>query len=381
MSGNKNLHDAMKAKQDEFYTQKADIERELVHYKAHFKDKIVYCNCDDPKDGPNASEFWQFFVRNFNDWQLKKLIATHYEPDETTFSYKIETGPDDNGQFSMFNYTAKKRAIKSNGDFRSQPCVNLLKQADIVVTNPPFSLFREYVAQLMKYNKKFVIIGNQNAITYKEIFPLIKDNKIWLGYHSGHTWFGTPDGYKIPERYLTVDKDKMRSNGYMIDASGKIWRNLGNICWFTNLDINKRHEPIDLRGHYSYYENPERYPKYDNYDAIEVSKVDDIPYDYDGVMGVPITFMDKYCPEQFEIVGMTSGRNEFDKSAWPIKRYENALQHNQDGSTTGGSKANTRATILLKDAPRGIYYTADNADGPLQIVYARILIRRRGGEK
>ena len=293
MSGNKNLHDAMKAKQDEFYTQKADIERELVHYKAHFKDKIVYCNCDDPCDGENASEFWKFFVRNFNDWQIKKLIATHYEPDETTFSYKIETGPDKNGQFSMLNYKAKKHAIKSNGDFRSDSCIRLLKQADIVVTNPPFSLFREYVAQLMQYNKKFVIIGPRNAITYKEIFPLISSNKIWLGY-----------GFKNSDAYFRIDEKNAAKYAAGVYNPETGFVHFRNCTWFTNLDINKRHEPIDLRGHYSYYENPERYPKYDNYNAIEVSKVDDIPYDYDGVMGVPITFMDKYCPEQFEIVGL-----------------------------------------------------------------------------
>ncbi|MBR0095647.1 MAG: hypothetical protein IJP88_00505, partial [Synergistaceae bacterium] len=207
----------------------------------------------------------------------------------------------------MFNYTAKKRAIKSNGDFRSLPCVNLLKQADIVVTNPPFSLFREYVAQLMKYNKKFVIIGNVNCVTYKEIFPLIKDNKMWMGVsiHSGDRKFYVPEYYPL------------KAAGCGIDEEGRRFIRVKGVRWFTNLDINKRHEPIDLRGHYSYYENPERYSKYDNYDAIEVSKVDDIPYDYDGVMGVPITFMDKYCPEQFEIIGATESEGKgFSSGLW-----------------------------------------------------------------
>ena len=303
MSGNKNLNQAMKARQDEFYTQKDDIEAELWHYKKHFNDKVVYCNCDDPCDGPMASEFWKFFVRNFNDWGLKKLIATHYERDEKNFSYKIEAGPDKNGQFNFMG-TPKRTPIKSNGDFRSDSCIRLLKQADIVVTNPPFSLFREYVAQLIKYNKKFVIIGNQNALTYKEIFPLLQQNLVWLGHNSGDMEF------KVPEYY------EPRQTRYWVDETGQKWRSMGNICWFTNLDISKRHEPIDLRGNY-YYGNEEKYPKYDNYDAIEVSRTDDIPIDYMGVMGVPITFMDKYCPEQFEIIGATESEGKgFSAGLW-----------------------------------------------------------------
>ena len=368
MSGNKNLNQAMKARQDEFYTQKDDIEAELWHYKKHFNDKVVYCNCDDPCDGPMASEFWKFFVRNFNDWGLKKLIATHYERDEKNFSYKIEAGPDKNGQFK-FPGTPKRTPIKSNGDFRSDSCIRLLKQADIVVTNPPFSLFREYVAQLIKYNKKFVIIGPRNAITYKEIFPLISSNKIWLGYGFIHS-----DAYfRLPEKNAADHAAKYAAGVYNPETGLVHFR---NCTWFTNLDITKRHEPIELRGNY-YYGNEEKYPKYDNYDAIEVSRTDDIPIDYMGVMGVPITFMDKYCPEQFEILGITSGRKEFSEKAWPIKRYENAMQHNPDGSIVNGSKANTRATILLDHTPSEIYYTADNADGPMKIMYARILIRRR----
>jgi len=183
--------------------------------------------------------------------------------------------------------------LRGTGDFRSLECEKLLDEADIVCTNPPFSLFREYVAQLVKHDKKFLIIGNQNAITYKEFFPLIKENKVWLGYHSGHTVFNVPDNYEIPEQYKTADRKKLRSNGYIVDANGKlIQRNLGNICWFTNLDHHKRHEPLDLIRTYS----PEEHPKYDNYDAINVNKVADIPKDYDGAMGVPISFLEKILP-------------------------------------------------------------------------------------
>ncbi len=268
MAGNKNLTDAKKAKNDEFYTQRADIEAELSHYEKHFRNKIVYCNCDDPEE----SEFWKFFVRVFQPWGLKKLIATHYDPNVHNFSYKLEAMSDKNKKFTMYEEPIKT-PLPCNGDFRSKACIELLKEADIVVTNPPFSLFREYVAQLMEYGKKFVIIGNMNAITYKEFFPLVKDNKVWIGYmHLKH--FLQPDG--------TI-------------------KTFGNIMWFTNLDIKKRHVPIDLRGNY-YKGHEDKYPKYDNYDAINVDKVADIPIDYDGVMGVPITFLDKYCPEQFEIV-------------------------------------------------------------------------------
>lgn len=361
MAGNKSLNAAGVAKQDEFYTQRADIERELQHYKKFFEGKVVYCNCDDPE----TSEFWRFFTRVFRDWHLRKLMATHYDPDEKNFAYKLELTEDTNGDGRIdWNDEPVRTQIPCNGDFRSAACIELLKEADIVCTNPPFSLFREYVAQLMQYKKDFLIIGSQNNVTYKEIFPLLKGNKLWLGYYAGDMAF------KVPPYY------EPRATRYWQDETGQKWRSMGNICWYTNLDIDKRHEQLDLRG--NYYEST-KYPAYDNYNAIEVKKVADIPCDYAGVMGVPITFLQHYSPDQFEVIGLTTGRNEFGKDAWPSKRYVNALQHNKNGSVVNGSKANTRATIL-NDHPTGVYYTADNADGKFEIVYARVLIRNKHPE-
>ena len=273
MAKNKNLHQAKTAKNDEFYTQLTDIEKELSHYRAHFKDKIILCNCDDP----TWSEFWRYFHLNFEFFGLKKLISTHYSATERTYKLEYTGGDDTNIEDGI------KTDLLQNGDFRSDECIEILKQADIVVTNPPFSLFREYVAQLIEYDKKFIIIGSQNAITYKEFFPLLKDNKVWLGHTS-------------PKEFLQPD-----------DSIKKF----GNISWFTNLNISKRHEKLILWQRY-YDDNGDksadadtRYPKYDDYDAINVDRVADIPVDYDGVMGVPITFLDKFCPEQFEILGIS----------------------------------------------------------------------------
>ena len=309
---NKNLNAAKTAKKDEFYTQLTDIERELQHYWPHFRDKVVLCNCDDPYE----SNFFKYFALRFNQLGLKKLICTCYdgspvagtqlslfsldkEGNEKKTAYKVEITevPDVNGDGAI-DLTDVELLIKDdknvlsslhgNGDFRSQECIELLKEADIVVTNPPFSLFREYIGQLMEYGKKFLIIGNQNNVTYKEIFPLLMENKVWLGYKSGDMAFKVPDDYEA------------RETRYWQDETGQKWRSLGNICWFTNLDHNKRHEMLDLVCRYS----SEEYPAYDNYNAINVNKVDNIPYDYDGAMGVPITFLDKYNPEQFEIKGI-----------------------------------------------------------------------------
>ena len=293
---NSNLAAAKRAKNDEFYTRREDIENELMHYRDHFAGKTVYCNCDDP----DSSEFWKFFQRNFNVWGLKRLIATHYEPDAANYSYMIEMNPGD-----AWDGTPVRKPIQSNGDFRSAACIELLEQADIVVTNPPFSLFREYVAQLMEYKKKFLIIGPRNAITYKEVFPLLKDNYVWLGYgfSGGNAYFAIPVG----------TEDQYAKGVYDSETCLVKFR---NCCWFTNLDHKKRHEPLDLRGVY-YKGNEDKYPKYDNYDAIEVSKTADIPCDYDGVMGVPITFLDKYCPEQFEIIGATESEGRgFSAGLW-----------------------------------------------------------------
>ena len=254
-----NLNKAKKAKNDEFYTLYSDVAKELAHYQQHFKGKIVYCNCDNPE----WSAFWRYFHINFSAMDLKKLIATY----KGTPTYKMEyTGGND------IDVTVGLRTpLKDDGDFRRQECLDILKVADIVVTNPPFSLFREYVAQLMEYGKKFIIIGSKNAITYKDFFPLLKDNKVGIGYNNVND-FQQPDGS---------------------------FKKFGNIGWFTNLGIKKRHEKIVLRKIYT----PEEYPTYDNYEAINVNKTAEIPSDYDGVMGVPISFLDKYNPNQFEIVG------------------------------------------------------------------------------
>ena len=309
---NKNLHKANQAKKDEFYTQLVDIEKELKHYKEKFYGKIVYCNCDDPFE----SNFFKYFAANFNALGLKKLITTSYvkstiaggqlplfeveglKPEgKEPFKIEINKVKDFNSdgaisltdvEWLLKNDSNVVKPLKGNGDFRSEECIELLKKADIVVTNPPFSLFREYVAQLIEYKKKFLILGDQNAITYKEIFKLIKENKLWLGYDNGGTkWFQVPMDYDIP----TESRKKI--------VDGVKYFSMGRILWFTNLDTKKRHEELTLYKKYS----PAEYQKYDNYDAIEVSKFSDIPMNYDGVMGVPITFIDKYNPDQFEIVG------------------------------------------------------------------------------
>ena len=281
MAGNSNLHMSRAGKTDEFYTQLSLVENEMKHYTRYFKGKTVFCNCDDPE----YSNFWLFFQLNFYRLGLKKLVSTHYEEDKPSYKMEIVSTDTPQGQVGIPDYV--KTPLAGNGDFRSSECIEILKEADIVITNPPFSLFRDYIAQLMEYQKDFIIIGNQNAITFKEIFPLIMNNKIWLGYNSGHYWFRVPDDYEE------------KKTDFKIDEEGTKWRRMGNICFYTNLDIDKRHEPMTLYKSYS----PEQYPKYDTYDAIEVSKTADIPYDYYGVMGVPITFMDKYSPEQFEIIG------------------------------------------------------------------------------
>lgn len=307
MAGNKNLNAALKAKKDEFYTQMDDISTELKHYREHFRDKVVFCNCDDPYE----SNFFKYFALNFNSLGLKKLIATCYdgspvmgnelllqfdtlesEPKKIAYKVEITEVEDYNGDgavnladvaYLLQNDKNVLSRLQGNGDFRSPECVELLKQADIVCTNPPFSLFREYVAQLMKYEKKFLIIGHQNAIHYKDIFKLIQNDRIWLGFGFKG---GAAHFYSIYEDVATAGDHREG----MIRVSG--------VNWFTNLDISKRHEFLDLWKHYT----PEDYPTYDNYPAVNVNKTSDIPFDYDGIMGVPITFMDKYNPEQFEII-------------------------------------------------------------------------------
>ncbi|MCC8026338.1 MAG: adenine-specific methyltransferase EcoRI family protein [Clostridium sp.] len=501
MANNANLHAAGVAKKDEFYTQYEDIQSELNHYEKHFKGKTVLCNCDDPFE----SNFCKFFLRNFNYLGLKRLICTSYSTSSvawrqmTIWDYLGEQVTTKNGhgyvmdikEVPMANgrgvsdedidklLKSKKRGVKKlngDGDFRSDECIEYLKQADIVVTNPPFSLFREYVALLMKYEKKFLIIGNVNAITYKEIFPLIQNDELWLGVsiHSGDRKFYVPDNYPL------------RAAGCGVDENGRKYIRVKGVRWFTNLDHGKRHEKLIL--YRKYYGNEEDYPHYANYDAINIDKVADIPCDYfeemgvpityldkhnpeqfeiigasrwlgrpmseiapkgsyvaggvrfylpldkaeetnnnlraeqsraeqsraeqsraalplpirqschqtsqsiddsmtesllgvrcNGIMGVPITFLDKYNPEQFEILGITLGTTvDYEMTVL----FENAVQHNKNGTLQGGSKVNTRAALCVKDKPTGtVYYTADNVDGYLLSIYPRILIKRRNGNE
>lgn len=363
-SSNRNLHKASKAKKDEFYTQLIDIEKELMHYKDQFRNKIVYCNCDDPFE----SNFFKYFATNFNALKLKKLIATSYTKSpiagqqilpldieglkpkgKESFKIEINEVPDLNNDGCIDlkdvkyliehdkNVSAPLRGDKeyAAGDFRSKECIELLEQADIVVTNPPFSLFREYVAQLVEYGKKFLIIGNINAITYKECFKFMKENKMWLGItmDGRNKWFQVPDDYPINEN---VANSKIESNKKYLFVKGCVW--------FTNLDNEKRHQNIDLYKKYS----PEEYPKYDNYDAIEVSKVSDIPMNFRGAMGVPITFVNKYNPEQFEILGLANDKREINNAFIQGNEFYLDEQHKRFVGMVLNKKA-TYARILIKN--------------------------------
>jgi len=292
------LNNAKNQKKDEFYTQFNDINNELKHYKEYFKDKVIFLNCDDPE----ISNFWKYFHLNFSFFGIRKIISTHFVYQDMFNegdTYKLEYCGGNDNDITV----GEKTILKNNGDFRSEECIEILKEADIVVTNPPFSLFREYVAQLIAYDKKFLIIGSKNAITYKEIFKLIKENKIWLGY-----------GFVKGDAYFSVKNPRDFASGVYNPKTGLVhFRNVG---WFTNLDFKKRHEDLILYKKYDHI----NYPKYDNYDAIEVSKVADIPIDYDGAMGVPITFLDKYNPDQFELVGMAEDNGKgFSGGIWDGK--------------------------------------------------------------
>ncbi len=338
---NQSLHAAKAAKQDEFYTQLPDIEKELKHYTQHFEGKTVLCNCDDPK----VSNFFRYFSRKFNDLKLKKLITTCYKNrDPDLFSrhddklgvYLVYEGERTPGGRVPTPNRIGIHPLDGDGDFRSDECIALLREADIVVTNPPFSLFREYVEQLVLHKKNFVIIGSKNAITYKEIFNLIKANKIWLGY-----------GFQNGNAYFKTLSVKEYANGVYDPKTGLV--KFRNVSWFTNLDIKKRHEELILFNPYS----PSEYPAYDNYDAIEVSRVKRVPADYDGAMGVPITFLDNYNPDQFEILGITDRGNE-----WGLKTKEYTAEE-----TPNANDLNRRAAIKT-----------GNAYKP---TYARLLIRRK----
>lgn len=350
MAGNKDLNAAKEAKKDEFYTQLVDIEDELRHYKQHFNNKTVFCNCDDPFE----SNFFKYFAMNFNQLGLKKLIATCYDKSlvvgtqlslfdfdvkiesKNKKAYKVEiTKVDDlNGDGAiglddvelLLKQKKVVRKLKGDGDFRSVECIELLKEADIVVTNPPFSLFREYVAQLVKYDKKFLIIGTMNATHYKEIFPLLRDNLIWIGYSFNKTY-----KFNVPDNYIAKE----------IDERGRKIVKVPAICWFTNLDINKRHEELILYEKY----DKNKYIKYDNFDAINVDNVNEIPIDYDGMMGVPDSFLEKYNPDQFELIGIGSG--------------------------------NLAKEIGVKKNYRGRTDVAYTIDGKSKCPYSRIIIRRK----
>jgi hypothetical protein len=303
---NQTLHIAKFSKKDEFYTQLSDIESELKHYKEHFKNKVVFCNCDDPK----KSNFFNYFAYNFENLGLKKLLTTCYKnqekdlfiQEESEKAVFLEYTGDKNGNKIPDAEEIGIKPLKGDGDFRSQESIELLKQSDIIVTNPPFSLFREYVEQLVKYEKKFLIIGNINAITYKEIFKLIKENKAWLGINMGRGI----SGFIVPKHYELFGSEAR------IDEKGNRIVATNNCLWLTNLDTFKRHEDIVLTK--TYYGNENQYPKFDNYDAINVNKTQDIPMDYNGAMGVPITFLHKYNPEQFELIKFRKGNDDKDLS-------------------------------------------------------------------
>lgn len=386
MAGNSALSAAVKAKKDEFYTQLTDIEKEMRNYRKHFKGKTVLCNCDDPFE----SNFFKYFVLNFNRLGLNKLIATCYatspiagqqfslfdvvggEEEQRNKPYKaVVTKVYDvtgDGGVDMFdvaelfkNHENELVELEGDGDFRSKECLTLLDEADIVVTNPPFSLFREYVATLMEHGKKFIIIGNVNAITYKEVFPLIMNNQIWIGasIHSGDRKFYVPDNYPL------------NAAGCGIDEDGRRYIRVKGVRWYTNLDFKQRHEELILVKRYS----PDNYASYDNYDGINVDKTADIPCDFAGIMGVPITFLDKYSPDQFEILGVTQ--------SWcgvANKIYPKQIQVDKSGKHSQVTKLNDGAAIKVEMPP--VNKTYYEVNGELFVkTYARVLIRNKHPEQ
>lgn len=382
----RNLNAAAKAKKDEFYTQLTDIEKEMRHYRKHFKGKTVFCNCDDPFE----SNFFKYFVLNFNRLGLKKLIATCYFSSPIA-GQQLQYHCDENGQMSFFfgdeteitdgakrPYKAivtqvydktgdggvdmvdvaelfvsgenQLTELEGDGDFRSAECLALLDESDIVVTNPPFSLFREFVNVLIQREKHFIILGNVNAITYKEFFPLIRDNKVWIGasIHSGDRKFYVPDDYPL------------NASGCGMDEDGRRFIRVKGVRWYTNLDIRQRHEEMILVKHY----NPEEYPRYENFDAINVDKTSNIPCDFDGVMGVPITFMDKYSPDQFEIIGLGIVNLGLGIGVKPYKPEHKSY----------------RKEVQKRGAVDGDLYMLDENGNPI-VPYARVLIRNKHPEQ
>lgn len=326
-TSNNGLNLARSAKKDEFYTQLDDIEKELKHYKLHFKGKTVFCNCDDPDE----SNFWRYFEMNFDHLGLKKLISTHYYESRPTYKQEL-----------FINSSGEKKFVKTNleqnGDFRSSESIAILKESDICVTNPPFSLFREFIAQLIEMEKKFLVLGSINAMTAKEIFPLIKNKKLWIGQsiRSGDREFRVPDDYPL------------QASGYRVDDKGNKYIRVKGVRWFTNMDYQDRHKDISLCC--KYHDDPSKYPTFENFNAINVGKVKDIPVDYDGVMGVPITFIDKYNPDQFEIIMLANG-NARTNTSQDILSQVSYRPHSKDKGGVG----------IIND----------------QRVYARVLIRRK----
>ena len=387
---NAKLSEAKNAKNDEFYTQYEDIQREVNAYLEYnpdvFRGKTVLLPCDDPE----WSNFTRFFAQNFENFGLKKLISTSFAHESKNFkgAYQLSLFEEEAPQFDeskttthgkIFTLTRDSNKsgvididdlewqyLEGDGDFRSDEVKALRDEADIIITNPPFSLYRDFIDWIFEKEKKFIIIGNKNSVTFKEVFPLIMQNKMWSGKTGwgGGMWFET----KNPD-----DVDRV--------IDGVNMKNVSSV-WFTNIEHGRRHEPLQLMTmadnlKFSKHKEVKEqgYPKFDNYDAIEVPFTDAIPCDYDGIMGVPVTFLEKYCPEQFEILGITLG-NTVDYEMTTL--YQNAIQHNKNGTTQGGSKVNTRAAILVKEIPTDtVYYTADNADGYLISIYPRILIRKR----
>ena len=380
MAGNSNLHDSARNKQDEFYTQLSLIEKELKHYRSFFAGKTVLCNCDDPYE----SNFFKYFAMNFNTLRLKKLVTTCYAtspvvgdefeyyvdnagqlafvPDTDTTPlvcstrrpYRVEitevTDENNDGradladvEYLMRNRKNTMTLLNGDGDFRSPECVELLREADVVVTNPPFSLFREYITLLEEYRKYFIIIGNMNAVTYKEIFPMIAENRLWLGYNSGHFWFKVPDSYEI------------KKTDFKIDEHGQKWRRMGNICWFTNVDIEKRHENMPL------------FRKYDNYDAINVDRTVDIPCDYYGVMGVPITFLSQYNPDQFEIVAFRKGTDGKDLVySFPDCSHSVNVERERERERERDGGRCSRTSVSSSDASRQLTRRRDSSGSERQ---------------
>lgn len=351
----RHLENAKKAKNDEFYTQLPDIEKELQYYAEHFKDKTIYCNCDNP----SQSNFWRYFHERFTDLGLKKLIASFWDCGRPVYS-KIYEGGNDNNLLAGKDFT-----LKGDGDFRSQECIELLKETDIVVTNPPFSLFREYIAQLLEYDKKFIIISQIGIFTNKTIFSLLRNNKIQLGLsiHSGDIAFYVPDDYPLKAIGCGIEESNNRK---FIRVKG--------IRWFTNLKIKQQPKDFLLSKHYT----PEEYPKYNNYDAINVNKTKDIPCDYDGIMGVPITFLDKYNPEQFEIIGLSNSSNNELAGIPNLRYYNDFLEMRQDMSYTGSKGSKINGSPVLSGKPiKGNFYYNPTTKEYVYSLYTRIFIRRK----